>query len=563
MAKKTQTQGLPRFIDTPISAVKRYVAKLNFLGLVVALLFYVFSMLPSLLPRTSLIQGLVTGISIISGYGIGVLFSHIVRWFTEYDVPAKYKPFAWKALAIIAPILIVVFGALGHIWHDEVRALVGLEGDGDLRLTIVLAVAILLAVVILAVSRAIRKFFRFLFRKIDLLLPRRVSYAISFIIVSFLIFWTATGVLANTFIAVANTIYGQRDTSIPEGYDQPSSSLRSGSPESLSTWDTLGFQGRKFVAGGPTVEDIAEFSGTKAIEPIRVYVGLQAAETAEDRAALAVEELRRTGAFDRDILIMANTTGSGWLEPASIDPIEYMYNGNTAIVSQQYSYLPSWISYLVDAETATEAGEALYDAVYAAWADLPPDSRPKIISYGLSLGSFGGQTPYSGINDLRLSVDGALFQGTPNFTRLWRNTTDNRDPGSPEWQPIYKDGRTVRFASTSEDIAKDQSTWAYPRVLYMQHASDPVVWFDFSLITEKPDWLNETRGPDVSPATRWYPIVTFVQLGIDQIMAAAVPVGHGHQYGNTVAEGWAAVTNPPNWSQEQTEALQALINEQL
>jgi uncharacterized membrane protein len=191
---------------------------------------------------------------------------------------------------------------------------------------------------------------------------------------------------------------------------------------------------------------------------------------------------------------------------------------------------------------------------------LPKNERPKLIAYGLSLGSFGGQTPYSGINDLRLSIDGALFQGTPNFTTLWRNTTDNRDEGSPEWQPTYKDGVTARFASTNEDITKDTAKWTYPRVLYMQHASDPVVWFDFSLITQKPDWLNETRGPDVSPATRWYPIVSFVQLGIDQMMAASVPVGHGHQYANTVVDSWVAVTNPPNWTEEKSVTLQEFIN---
>lgn len=560
MAKKSNSQGLPKIIQKPWNPTKRYITNLNYLGLVFALAFYVFSMLPSLLPRTSLIQGLVTGISIAAGYGVGVLVSHLIRWFTEYDVPKKYKPYAWRAYIIIAPIIIVIFGALGKIWHDEVRELVGLSPDNDFRLLVVLFFASLIFVLILALSRAIRKLFRFLFNKIDLILPRRVSYAISFVFVTILLFWTATGVLGNAFISVANTIYGNKDSSIPEGYYQPTSALRSGSPESLSTWDTIGYQGRKFVAGGPTVEDISDFSGQTAQEPIRIYIGLQAAPTAEDRAALAVEELKRTGAFDRDVLVMANTTGSGWLEPASIDPIEYMYNGNTAIVSQQYSYLPSWISYLVDAETATQAGQALYDAVYAAWSELPTDERPKLIAYGLSLGSFGGQTPYSGINDLRLSIDGALFQGTPNFTTLWRNTTDNRDPGTPEWQPTYKDGVTVRFASTSEDITKDQSAWSYPRVLYMQHASDPVVWFDFSLVTNKPDWLREPRGPDVSPATRWYPIVSFVQLGIDQIMAAAVPVGHGHQYGNTVAEGWSSVANPPNWSQEKTDALQELIN---
>jgi uncharacterized membrane protein len=566
VVKKTVNKTQPKSTWQKIGSskivvkIKKYNEKLNYLGLVFALLFYVLSILPSLLPRTSVIQGLVTGISIVSGYGVGVLISFLIRWFSEKDAPSNVKKHAWKALAILAPIVIIFFGALGSIWHDEVRELVGLQPDHDLRLPVVLGVSILIAIVILAISRAIRRFFRFLFRKIDILLPRRISYAISLGLVAFLVIWTASGLLAQTFIAVANSIYSQRDTTTPEGYVQPTNTLRSGSPESLSTWDTLGFQGRKFVAGGPSSDELTAYNKTQAEEPIRVYVGLKAAESAEDRAEIAVAELKRTGAFEKDILILATTTGSGWLEPPTVDSLEYIYNGNSAIVSQQYSYLPSWISYLVDAETATQAGQALYDAVFSAWSELPKNERPKLIAYGLSLGSFGGQTPYSGINDLRLSIDGALFQGTPNFTTLWRNTTDNRDEGSPEWQPTYKDGVTARFASTNEDITKDTAKWTYPRVLYMQHASDPVVWFDFSLITQKPDWLNETRGPDVSPATRWYPIVSFVQLGIDQMMAASVPVGHGHQYANTVVDSWVAVTNPPNWTEEKSVTLQEFIN---
>ena len=97
--------------------------------------------------------------------------------------------------------------------------------------------------------------------------------------------------------------------------------------------------------------------------------------------------------------------------------------------------------------------------------------------------------------------------------------------------------------------------------MYVQHASDPVVWFDFSLIDTKPDWLNEKRGPDVSPATRWFPVVTFLQLGIDQASAGTVPVGYGHMYGSAVVNSWVAVTNPPNWTTDKTTKLQNFINE--
>jgi uncharacterized membrane protein len=543
--------------------VRQYVSRLNYLGLAFATLFYALSLLPSLLPRSSVLQGLVTGLSVVSGYGIGVLLSFGIRWATEKDVPAKYKAWAWRALRIIGPLVVLLFGYLGKVWHDEVRALVGMPADSGMRVVTMLLVAALVAVGVLALSRAVRRLFHWLQKKVYKVVPRRISIAISFVLVTMFVFWVASGLFASNFMRVADSFYSNRDNSIPEGYEQPTSWLRSGSPESLSEWDEVGYQGRKIVAGGPTVQELSKFSNTEALQPIRVYVGLKSGETAEDRAQLAVQELKRTGAFERPVLILAGTTGSGWLAEQSLSSIEYMYNGNTALVAQQYSYLPSWISYLTDKSKATEASQALYDAVFAKWSVLPRESRPKLYAYGLSLGSFGGQTPYSGVNDLRLSIDGAFFEGTPNFTRLWRNVTDNRDQGSPEWQPTYRNGETVRFASNNAEINADQTNWTYPRVLYMQHGSDPVVWFDFNLITHKPDWLRETRAPDVSPATRWYPVVSFVQLGIDQATSAGVPYGYGHQYGKAVVDSWAAVTNPPNWSQQKSDELQTLINKQL
>jgi uncharacterized membrane protein len=38
------------------------------------------------------------------------------------------------------------------------------------------------------------------------------------------------------------------------------------------------------------------------------------------------------------------------------------------------------------------------------------------------------------------------------------------------------------------------------KVVCLQHASDPVVFFPWSLVFEKPDWLKDgQRGQDVSP----------------------------------------------------------------
>ena len=136
------------------------------------------------------------------------------------------------------------------------------------------------------------------------------------------------------------------------------------------------------------MDALKSFAGPTADvkEPIRVYTGLRSAPTPDARAALAVQELERTGAFDREVLAVVTVTGTGWVDPDAARSLEYEHAGNTAIVAQQYSYLPSWISFLVDADKAAATGEALNNAVYQRWSQLPADHRPKLIVFGLSLG---------------------------------------------------------------------------------------------------------------------------------------------------------------------------------
>jgi len=534
--------------------------RLNYLGLVGALLFIGLALTPSLLPRPWLFIGLIAGIAAAIGYGIGTFLSWAIRRLVHRELPHSIKRVAWWALAVLGTLWFIAAVIAGGRWQNQVRVLVGEPEDPAANLIAIAVITFVLAAFLMLIARSIRRLNRWINRQLGRVVPPRVAATAGFIIVALFLYWIATGLLASSFISWADTTYASANAGTRAGVTQPTAPERSGSTDSLASWESLGFQGRNFVGRGPTPKQISAFTGRPATEPIRIYVGVDTADTAQKRADIAVKELERTGAFERSVLVVAGATGTGWLEPQSVDSIEYMWGGDTAIATIQYSYLPSWISFLVDQERATEAGQALFEAVYDKWSSLPDASRPKLITYGLSLGSFTAQAAFGSVQDMTKRTDGALFQGTPNFSEPWGTVEQRRDAGSPEWQPIYQQGRTARFAATEDDLEKPGGPWFEPRVVFMQHASDPVVWWSYDLLTREPDWLKEPRGPDVSPETRWYPIITFLQVTVDQFFGVSVPVGHGHNYSNTIVYAWSNVVPPPAWTPALADELQALIN---
>ena len=540
---------------------RSHIIRFNYGGIIVGVFAIFCSLLPSLLPRPWFIQGFISGLSAALGYGLGLALSATYRWLVQKELGRIVKKRAWFFLKIAAPIVILVSLTLGRVWQNQVRQVIGTEKIGLLYSLLAIVASVFFFVIFIFIGTFTQKTGAFLRRRIIKKVPPRLGMVLSLLGTFVIFYFAVTGILFSNFLKVTDSIFGTRDHAAPEGISQPIDRNRSGSPGSLITWDTIGFQGRGFVGSGPTKAEISRYyDGQPATDPVRVYAGLASSTSAQGRANLAVAELKRTKAFERDVLVIATATGTGWIDPSAADSLEYMHRGNTAIVSQQYSYLPSWISFLVDQERAEEAGKVLYDAVLDEWLQLPEDSRPKLIVYGLSLGSFGGQSAFGSVNDIRRSVDGALFTGTPNETAFWRQVTKNRDPGSPEWQPTYKKGETVRFVSSKQDIRSAKKTADKTRILYVQHANDPVVWFSFDLLFKKPDWLNEPRATVVSHQTRWYPVVTFLQIGLDQAIAASAPIGQGHYYNDTTAYAWASVVPPDGWDENDSGALQKYIN---
>jgi uncharacterized membrane protein len=532
----------------------------TYTGTLVGMAFIWLSLTPSLLPRGPLFQAIVSGAAGAIGYGLGVFAVWLVRYMRSKNTSPPAPRFAWIGLVIagvIGQILMIIYF---HVWQDDVRDLNGVPRMGfwDHPLTAVLSIVVLFLFV--EIGQLIGRLVRFLVRKGDRFVPPRVSAVVVVGLLLALTMALLNGVVARVAMSTINkTFSAVNDETDPE-FPAPTSRLRSGGPESLASWESLGHQGRVFVSAGPTVDELTKFNGAPAIEPIRAYAGLHSADGIKATAKLAAEELRREGGLNRAVVAVATTTGTGWINEAEASALEYMYNGNTAIVSMQYSFLPSWLSFLVDNENARQAGQALFEAVDALIREMPEGKRPKLVVFGESLGSFGGEAPFLALNNLIARTDGALFSGPTFNNTIWEDLTRNRDKDSPMWLPIYDKGDNVRFAARADNLGRPPDPWGHPRVVYLQHASDPIAWWNVDLLFAKPDWLKEPRGYDLSPRMEWIPIVTFLQVSADMAVAVDVPDGHGHVYVRDVANAWAAILQPPGWTQEKTEKLRPLLS---
>jgi uncharacterized membrane protein len=457
-------------------------------------------------------------------------------------------------------ILILLIGAGMWVfvgWQNDVRDDFGMERITAAIWLKILPVAFIVSALILIIARLILKLLYYIIRLLEKVLPLRLAVLVGAAGHALILWGLWSGLLVNTFFGVTNQIFAPRDASTSEGITQPESELRSGSPDSLVPWETLGEKGRTFVATGPTIDDLNAFHGTGAIEPVRAYVGLRSAETLASRADLLLDELIRAGAFDRQVLVVATTTGTGFLEPNAISALEYLYNGDVAVAGAQYSYLPSWISLLADQDEVRETSQAVFGTIHEYWSTLPEDRRPEIYLYGLSLGTYGVESILTSINIINEPIDGALMVGPPFVNELWNELVADRDLGSSPVTPIYQGGRTVRFTNQEHALELPGAAWGDTRVVYLQHASDPVVFFSPSLFWKQPDWLLEgQRGVEISEAFQYTWLITGWQVMMDLPAAGSIPEGHGHLYTKQAnAEAWIAVTRPDAWSEEDTGRL--------
>lgn len=576
--RRGRIPGAARWAVRSIRRITRYLVdafRLSLFGVLVAALAAWVSLLPSLLPRTWLYQGVITGIALAAGYLLGWLL-HLC-WhrliYPRLPLDKRVDRVAGRILYWLhraAPSLLALYLVLVTMTairaQDQVADLVGAPRPPWSDYMRIPWVALAVFAVLLGLTRLLRALVRLIGTRFRNRFggPVIVAHTVGAVTVMLLAVFVADAVVPRVWLSGADAVFGSRNGEDYPGVVAPVEPERSGSPASLIDFEDLGREGRGFISGGLRGPELAELLDRPAAEPIRLYAGLASADSDDARAALIVDELERTRAAERSKVVVIPTTGTGWINPAAAQAIELLEAGDVAIVGVQYSYLPSWISFLTDRRSAEDAGRALIGAV-VDWRDrLPADGpRPAVYVYGESLGTQAGEAAFDGLSDIRQTVDGVLWIGPPNANRIWRGLVARRDPGSTAVAPVYADGLLVRFTENAAELRDDHSEWLAPRVLYVQQATDPVVWWSPDLLFSRPDWLIEPPGHGRHPGMHYVPIITFWQVTADLGNAVGGSAGYGHDYHPQLLDGWAAVTARPDWDDVTAAGYAELLTEAL
>ena len=306
----------------------------------------------------------------------------------------------------------------------------------------------------------------------------------------------------------------------------PDASTVSGSTFSLAGYDTLGLQGRRLVSEITPPDAFVDVMGAPSVsDPVRTYVGMDSAISQDDRVELAIQEFRRAGGFDKSLIIAASPAGTGYVNYIAIEAAELMAMGDVATIAVQYGGLPSMLSM-----NRIEEATALYAELLVRLRDeierLGRDIT--LVAYGESLGALTSQNGVSLASDVDgLIIDAALWVGTPY--------------GSPLFETLTEQDGTVVYDSYDHYLDSADPAQPGPRITFLNHDNDPVTKFTPVDAYRMPQWLEPVdRGRGTNPYQRWLPGIALWQGLIDTKNAATVIPGEfystGHDYRADLAQ---------------------------
>ena len=352
---------------------------------------------------------------------------------------------------------------------------------------------------------------------------------------------------------------------VEPGYDEPPTSENvSGGPASISPFEELGLQGRRYVTDVVTPELIEETLGEPAVaHPVRAYVGVNSEPVyPAGRSEMMCNEMERLGAFDRSHLLLFSPTGTGWVDQAVVSAAELFTRGDMATACVQYGRSPSFLAVQTVALGRSQFRLLMW-SVRQRLAERPPEKRPKVFVFGESLGAWASSdiVMRTGIEGLdHYGIDRALWFGLPGLAK-WSRTgmREGRGPNVPEGSVGAFD-RPEQFAELTEEQREAM------RAVILDHDNDPIALMSPRLAVKRQPWLKgDMRGRNVPEEMDWIPVLTLVQVVVDAMNAMRTVPGEfksfGHDYRGDTAAFVHGAFGLPSVTPEQFAAVQKALVE--
>jgi uncharacterized membrane protein len=373
------------------------------------------------------------------------------------------------------------------------------------------------------------------------------------------------GLWAGGAVVFYNTIVrfvGRSNEKVEPAYaTPPASPYLSGSPESKSPFVELGLQGRRYVTDVVTPALIEEVTGEPAIAPpIRVFIGFNSEPMySMGRTEMAMAELERTGALDRGHLLLVSPTGTGWVDQTMIESTELLTRGDVATCVVQYAKSPSFLA-AQQVPLGRHQFRALLWSVKQRLAERAPGDRPKVYVFGESLGAWSSSDTlmYQGIEGFdHYGIDRALWVGLPGLARWSRNGMAH---GGSDLVP---EGTVGVFDRHEELAALSDEERAALRAIILSHDNDPIANMSPDTLVRKPEWLGEQRGRGVPEDMDWVPAITGMQVMIDAMNAMVTVPGEfgsfGHDYRADMARFVKDAFGLNDTTEEQVTAIEEML----
>jgi uncharacterized membrane protein len=290
------------------------------------------SLLPSLLPRPALVQGVLSGLLIAIALGLAAPLARLERRLVP---PSSAPGLRWSVLSVATGLGTAAL-LVGDDWLRQSKRAVGLGPPDEQYWLLALVASALMCALLVALGRGLRRLLR-------AATTRRV----------------VGGVIACALLP-----------------------LVAGAAGGGSVLTALPYPG----------DNEATLSLPSRVGAVRVYVGIGEAATPRERAALAVRRMEHRGAFDREAVVVTFPTGTGWVNMHAVNGFERGLDGDMATVAMQGGTAPSWVELLVNRSAQEQSARALFEAVTRRLAAVPDGRRPTLHLYGESLGALLGQS---------------------------------------------------------------------------------------------------------------------------------------------------------------------------